>query len=147
MENNIFWNSKENYLAHYGVKGMKWGKKKQSHASVRDNVEFKYYYGKDGKVHRYMNNYMGKPNDMNDYDTTYYDKEGNRHTYYNPTDKFGNPDTTRVKEHVTKEETVRVEKLASDLAKAKNPIDVGKAYVDFALTSVNKFFNSIFKKK
>lgn len=28
METNIFWNSKENYLAHYGVIGMRWGYRK-----------------------------------------------------------------------------------------------------------------------
>ena len=33
----------------------------------------------------------------------------------------------------------------ADVAKAKNPIDMGKAFVDFALTSVNKFLKSIFK--
>ena len=150
----------EKFLMHYGIKGMKWGKHKtKSDSNNPNDPNLKYYYGKDGKVYVWYDkkdpnakyteqHYLDrKPSDMADYGSTYYDEEGNRRTYYMDVDKNGKPkgDVNSIKEHVTPEETVRREKLYSDVAKAKNPIDMGKAFVDFALASVNKFLKSIFK--
>lgn len=152
--NGIQWNNhSDDYLCHYGVRGMQWGKRRSRYTTNANEPDIKYYYGKDGKVHTFINkskinpSKYPQPSNMTDYATTYYDQEGNRHTFYNPTDEYGNPDKSKIKEHITKEEEVRSEKLASDLKKAKNPLDVGKAYIDFIFTSVNKFVDSIFKKK
>ena len=161
--------NQKTYLSHGGkgsgwfrsnghVSGSRGGKQKSEEQKIKDamNGEYpdgtKFYYGKDGKVHVWnptgrvsgeslnLNREYG---DMEDYAQDFYDEEGNFHRYYNDLDKKTGKFTA--KELVKPEETVRREKLYSDVAKAKNPIDMGKAFVDFALTSVNKFLKSIFK--
>lgn len=140
------------------VPGSRGGKQKSEKTKMLDARDNKYpdgtkfYYGKDGRVHAW--NPTGrvsseslslhrKYSDMKDYANDFYDKEGNFHRYYNTLNK--NTGEIGVDEIVKPEETVRREKLYSDVAKAKTPIDIGKAFVDFALTSVNKFLKSIFK--
>ena len=168
-KNPLIAKNEKTYLSHGGkgsgwfrsnghVPGSRGGKQKSDEQKIKDamNGEYpdgtRFYYGKDGKVHAWNPNgrVSGESLNLNrayggmeDYANDFYDEEGNFHRHYNTIDKKTGKMGTG--ELVKPEETVRREKLYSDVAKAKNPIDMGKAFVDFALASVNKFLKSIFK--